>query len=154
MTTIETISEWQSNFQNDLVKKYNDLGLRASGRWEKSLRHELKITEKGYELIQYGEHYTYQLENGRRAGKFPPIQAIEEWVKQKGIVATDISQKSLIFLISRKIAQIGIQVPNKNNVGGLISDVFTKNRVDSLIDSIKNTKLREMKSDVLNSIKI
>lgn len=154
MTTIETISEWQSNFQNDLVKKYNDLGLRASGRWEKSLRHELKITEKGYELIQYGEHYTYQLENGRRAGKFPPIQAIEEWVKQKGIVATDISQKSLIFLISRKIAQIGIQVPNKNNVGGLISDVFTKNRVDSLIDSIKNTKLREMKSDVLKSVKI
>ena len=154
MTTIEIISEWQTNFQYDLVKKYNDLELRASGRWEKSLRHELKITENGYELIQYGEHYTYQLENGRRAGKFPPIQAIDEWVKQKGIVATDIPQKSLIYLISRKIAQTGIQVPNDYNTGGLISDVFTKKRVDLLIDSIKNTKLREMKSDVLNSIKI
>ena len=154
MNTIETIAEWQTNFQNDLVKKYNELGLRASGKWERSLRHELKVTEKGYELIQYGEHYTYQLENGRRAGKFPPIQAIEEWVKQKGIIATDISKKSLIFLISRKISQTGIQVPNEYNTGGLISDVFTKKRVDLLIDSIKNTKLREMKSDVLNSIKI
>ena len=154
MTNIEIISEWQSNFQNDLVKKYNDLGLRASGRWEKSLRHELKITEKGYELIQYGEHYTYQLENGRRAGKFPPIKAIEQWVKDKGIIATDISQESLIFLISRKIANEGIKIPNQYNKGGLISDVFTKNRVDLLISSIKNSKLHEMKSNVLKSVKI
>ena len=154
MTNIEIISEWQSNFQNDLVKKYNELGLRASGKWERSLRHEIKGTGKGYEVIQYGEHYTYQLENGRRAGKFPPIQAIEEWVKQKGIVATDISQKSLIFLISRKIANEGIKIPNQYNKGGLISDVFTKNRVDLLISSIKNSKLHEMKSNVLKSVKI
>ena len=154
MTTIETISEWQSNFQNDLVKKYNELGLRASGKWERSLRHETKETVKGYEVIQYGEHYSYQLENGRNPGKFPPIKAIEQWVKDKGIIATDISQKSLIFLISRKIATEGIKVPNLYNKGGLISDVFTKNRVDLLISSIKNSTLHEMKSNVLKSVKI
>ena len=50
--------------------------------------------------------YIEYIENGRRAGgKFPPMEAIIKWCKEKGI-PTD---NSTIFLIRRAIAREGVE---------------------------------------------
>jgi hypothetical protein len=79
-------------------------------------------------LLDYWKYIEY----GRKAGKFPPLQSIEEWIKVKGIQPMTRTQasvkrwtqhrgrirrndgripsiKSLAFLIGRKIKEEGIQ---------------------------------------------
>lgn len=79
-------------------------------------------------LLEYWKYVEY----GRKAGKFPPLQSIEEWIKVKGIKPMTRTQasvkrwtqhrgrirrndggipsiKSLAYLIGRKIKEEGIQ---------------------------------------------
>ena len=56
-----------------------------------------------------GLHYWYFLVNGRKPGKQPPIDTILGWLQKKGITA-DISQRSLAFLIARKIGRLGTDI--------------------------------------------
>jgi hypothetical protein len=60
-----------------------------------------------------GDAYFQQQILGRRPGKFPPVQAIMDWIKEKGIQPRDISQKSLAFIIARKIAKKGTDITLK-----------------------------------------
>jgi len=118
--------------KSDLIKKYDEKGMRASGNWANSL--ELNKGRMSIKLL--GEPYSQQLESGRRAGKFPPIKAIEQWIKDKGIssrIEGKISISSLAFLIARKIAKEGWK---RQNYGGvdLISEVVTDKRIQDIID--------------------
>ena len=63
-------------------------------------------TAEGYD---YGESVNYGWE--RRAGGFPPVQAITEWIKIKRIQPKDPNMKpeTLAFLIARSIAKRGQQ---------------------------------------------
>lgn len=77
-----------------------------------------KVIEIGDERISVSvslEDYWYWLENGRGPGKYPPPEAIRNWIEVKPISATpDINGRTpsvdqLTFLISRKIATEGTQ---------------------------------------------
>jgi hypothetical protein len=120
----------------ELIQAYDDLGMRASGQWADSL--EVFSSEMSGGIM--GLKYTEQLEFGRRAGKFPPKDAIEKWINDKGIQPQDISISSLAFLIARKIAREGW---DRNGFGGveLISKVVTPQRIQKIIDVVvKNEK--------------
>jgi hypothetical protein len=117
--------------KQDLIKRYNEKGMRASGNFESSL--EIKEKENGVEL--WGANYTEQLESGRSSGKFPPIDVIKQWILDKGINFENITLSSLAFLIARKISREGW---NRQGYGGieLISEVITPNRIQSIIDKV------------------
>lgn len=117
--------------KQDLIKRYNEKGMRASGNFENSL--EVKEKEKGVEL--WGANYTEQLEKGRSSGKFPPIDAIKQWIQDKGINYENITLSSLAFLIARKISLEGW---NRQGFGGvnLISEVLTPQRIQSIINKV------------------
>lgn len=77
-----------------------------------------KVVEIGDERMSVSvslEDYWYYLENGRGPGKYPPPEAIRNWIEVKPISATpDINGRTpsvdqLTFLISRKIAREGTQ---------------------------------------------
>lgn len=144
----EIIDKWLQGVKADLIKEYNSLGLRASGNWEKSL--ETFSTDN--RAIIYGAKYTYQMENGRKPGKYPPRQAIEDWIDAKGLRYT-IKKSSLAFLIQRKIAQEGIKVPNKYNRGGVVSSVVTMDRINSLISELQLVNVLQVSSDIIDIIK-
>ena len=48
------------------------------------------------------------MEYGRRPGRMPPAQPIEDWVRQKFSLSSETEIKSLAFVIRRSIAQNGI----------------------------------------------
>jgi hypothetical protein len=148
MTIKETISEWLGETQDLMIKKYDELGFRASGDWAKSLENEVTEGNGKYTGTITGSNYTYWMEHGRKAGKFPPISAIKQWIVDKGIVAEKISQISLAFAIAAKIARDGTKVRP-----GIVSDVITQSHVQDLYNRIGQVFINEVKSDVIKELK-
>lgn len=119
----------------DLIKKYDEKGMRASGKFADSLE-VVMVNESRVQL--WGNDYAQQLETGRRAGKFPPLAPIKQWIEDKGIaqrIQGNISVGSLAFLIARKIARQGW---DRQEYGGveLISEVITEKRIQKIINQV------------------
>lgn len=133
--------------KQDLIKNYDAKGMRSSGNFVNSL--EIKETPNGSEL--WGANYTEQLELGRNAGKFPPINAIEQWIKDKGIQYENITLSSLAFLIARKISQEGW---NRQGYGGveLVSEVITPQRIQIIINKVGDLEVKSFIDTVINKI--
>ncbi len=120
--------------KDDLIKAYDAKGMRASGKFADSL----EVRVEGLTAQLWGESYAQQLETGRKAGGFPPISAIEQWIKDKGIanrIEGKISISSLAFLIARKIAKKGWKREEHGGVE-LISQVVTDARIQKIIDEV------------------
>lgn len=100
-------SEYRDNLLsedvNSTMKLYNNI--------------TVKLEEKGrfFTVSLYLEDYWKYIEYGRRPGKFPPIDDILNWITVKPIMARENdlgkvpSERSLAFLIARKIAREGIE---------------------------------------------
>lgn len=102
----ELIEKTLGNIASRIVQDQEGKGMRSSGRSADSL--EVRMNEDGGEL--WGADYFYFQVFGRRPGKQPPIQSIEEWIEAKGIEPVGISVKSLAFLIARKIGRLGTNI--------------------------------------------
>ncbi|HNY54500.1 MAG TPA: hypothetical protein PKI86_02695 [Chitinophagales bacterium] len=144
------VKEWLEQLRIDLIAEYDRLGLRASGNYEKSLYYF--ATDK--RAIMYGAKYAYQMQYGRNPGTYPPRKAIEDWIDAKKIeLKNGISKSSLAYLIQRKIFRDGIKVPNKFNQGGVISNVITEERIDTLLTQLKFVNALQISSDIIEIIK-
>ena len=137
--------------KDDLIKAYDAKGMRASGKFAESL--EVKVD--GLKAQLWGESYAQQLETGRRAGAFPPISAIEQWIVDKGIankIQGQISISSLAFLIARKIAQRGWKREEHGGVE-LISEVVTDVRIQKIIDEVGVEQAMIYSTEIINLTK-
>ena len=80
-----------------------------------------------YSTMSGDFNHIMTLETGRKPGKMPPTEPIQEWLQFRGINPPDISQESLAFLIARKIGREGTQVYRdytaKGEGTGIILDV-------------------------------
>ena len=137
--------------KDDLIKAYDAKGMRASGKFAESL--EVKV--QGLKAQLWGEDYAQQLETGRKSGKFPPISAIEQWIKDKGIanrIQGQISISSLAFLIARKIAKEGWK---RQEYGGveLISSVVTDERIQKIIDEVGAEQAMIYTTEIITMVK-
>jgi len=147
----QVLSKEFESLKDDLIKAYDAKGMRASGKFAESL--EVKVN--GLTAQLWGESYAQQLETGRRAGKFPNISAIEQWIKDKGIanrIQGEISITSLAFLIARKIAQRGWK---REEYGGveLISEVVTDVRIQKIIDEVGVEQAMIYSTEIINLTK-
>lgn len=139
--------------KEDLIKAYDAKGMRASGKFADGL--EVITKDNGLNAQLWGEDYAQQLETGRKAGKFPPINAIEQWIKDKGIanrIQGQISISSLAFLIARKIANSGWK---REQYGGveLISQVITDERIQRIINEVGEEQAIIYSTQIINFIK-
>lgn len=144
----EILSKEFESLKADLIKAYDAKGMRASGKFADSL--EVKVN--GLTAQIWGEDYAQQLETGRRAGRFPPINAIEQWIRDKGIanrIQGNISISSLAFLIARKIAREGWK---REEYGGveLISGVITDARIQKIIDEVGDAQALIYTTEIIN----
>ena len=58
-------------------------------------------------LAGFSAIYAYYVEFGRKAGKYPPFRFIYEWVRQRHLTSDPKEEKSIAYLIQRKIGKLG-----------------------------------------------
>lgn len=141
------IEEWEL-LRTDLIKRHNQLGMKASGRWER----ELAVFYKRMSVALFGEHYTYYLVNGRKAGKMPPVKAIKQWIEDKGIASNikgKISVSSLAFLIARKIGREGTRYYRRGGTN-LIESVVTPQRIQRIMNRVGDSVAIEVAEELFH----
>lgn len=98
-----------------LVTRYQTYVPEASGKLVQSAHYEVKINDSVFEVGIWLEDYFKYVENGRGAGKFPPIDKIKEWIRVKPIIPRPMkngklpTENQLAYLIGRKIAKEGYE---------------------------------------------
>lgn len=132
-----------------LVTKYQMYVPEASGKLVQSVKYELKYNETSYEVGLWLEDYWKYVEYGRKAGKFPPLSKIEEWIRVKPVIPRPYdgklpTEKQLAYLIGRKIAEEGIE---PKNVLKRAEDEVK----DEMLMSIKQAIMEDIQEDI-NSV--
>lgn len=109
-TISEVLHEEGEQYVNDLKNRLGNQGLTDS-----NLFNTITFTVNGSTLSINMADYADFVDQGRSPGKQPPPDAIEKWVRSKGLTMDGSSQplerqqKSLSFLIGRKIGEEGTQ---------------------------------------------
>lgn len=154
----QIVNNWLNGIEQDLIKNYNRLGLRASGEWEKSLEQFTEVKSGKLKAGILGNDYTYFMENGRGPNKDQNPETLKKWVGWAGSTFLDkwVKDKRINvdpFAAAYSIARRGIQVPNRYNAGGLVSDVVTKQRVYELNKSLIGYFAEDLKSTIIKTFK-
>lgn len=115
----DKLNQVLEDYGNELIAYYRNKldggGINASYDLYNSLRIIMDTKTKGMievnlSLIEYWKY----VEKGRKAGKMPPISAIEKWVEIKPVLPRPMDNgklpttKQLAYLIARKIGLEGI----------------------------------------------
>lgn len=97
------------------------------------------VTVGELEVSLHLPSYWMYIEYGRGPGKFPPIEAIQNWMTVKHIVPQrDYTVPQVSYLIARKIAREGTQ---------------GKHAAEGTIDFVKNTFLPRLYSAIVEDVK-
>lgn len=105
--------------------------------------------DKWFSVIFNLPDYWKYVENGRRAGKQPPLEAILNWIIVKPIVPRAINRrvpttKQLAFLIARKIGREGIPPTHALN------NTINSPQAQSLIDVLCNLLIEQLEKPIDN----
>ena len=145
MELSDNIYEICAEILGQYKKALNDSGHYASGKLANTAKAVIKWDGKVFELFFNLQEYWKYLENGTKP-HFPPMSAIEEWIKVKRIVPTARTgkvptTKQLAFLIARGISKNGTK-PAKtlqqtidgadNLISALVSEI--SNQLEKEID--------------------
>ena len=143
--TFNNLQQVLDDFTKDVAETYKSLLLRdgknATGELISSIKPMTPELVNGtFECsLSLAPHWKY-VENGRRPGKFPPIDNILDWVKAKPQLARpnrldrkELAPKQLAFLVARKIATSGIQPGNQLEEAMDIVYARWKDRIDAAI---------------------
>ena len=143
--TFNNLQQVLDDFTKDVAETYKSLLLRdgknATGELISSIKPMTpELADGAFQCsLSLAPHWKY-VENGRKAGKFPPIDNILDWVKAKPQLARpnrldrkEITPKQLAFLVARKIAAKGIQPGNQLSEAMDIAYARWKDRIDAAI---------------------
>lgn len=134
-----------------LCTRYQSYVPEATGRLASTASFEVHYKDTTYEVGLNLQDYWKYVENGRKAGKFPPIKELFNenrtgWIQVKpviprpnknGVIPTE---KQLAFLIGRKIANEGIAP--KNILQRTVDEVN-----DNMLMSIKMAIMEDIQED-------
>jgi len=153
MTTQEIAKQWIFDAQQRIVKQYNDLGLNASGKFEKEIENSIEVIPQGLQMVVMGVPYSGIMIIGRSANSDQSKEGLrkfvgwagstilKDWVNDKGISISP-------FAVAYSIAKKGILVPNQYNSGALLDTAATDEDLNELGQMIGREKISEIRSDV------
>ena len=101
----------RNEYQDNLIR--NDR--IASGDLLNNIEYEITRGDFTYTIYVKMKDYWYYVENGRRAGKMPPIDNILRWIRVKPVLPRPNAEgklptpQQLAFLIARKIGEEGTE---------------------------------------------
>lgn len=149
----DIVKDYCDKTLKNLIKSYEDKGLRASGRYARELKSI--VTKSGTKTNAQitGPIEAYFMEHGREPNKVQDHQAVknlgwylQQWVKDKGI---DVNP----YAAAHKIVHEGVTVPNPHNPGGVISDIINDQWFAELNKLIGFDVIKDIRSDVLKQFK-
>lgn len=145
LTTIQDIT---NNFVVELKNKLKANDSYASGDLVNSIRGIVKQNGKYVVISIQLEDYWQYVENGRKAGKYPPINAIKNWISVKPVLPRPLKSgklptaNQLAFLIARKISKVGIKP--KPFLKPTITDFDLINKVYNEVVNLLNKQLEDL----------
>jgi len=144
MELLEKLDNVVTKFGNDFILKMKDElqsnGSIATGDLLNSITYDYKIDVEQIVIRFLSEYYGKYIENGREAGKYPPVSKIQEWCNIKGIPIKDS------FLIAKHIYTFGIK-PKP-----FIFSAYDEMKRDFLI-ALMVAYGNEVKIDIVNQMK-
>lgn len=127
-----------------LCTKYKSYVPEATGKLVQSVSYEIQDGDSSYTVGLNLEEYWKYVEKGRGAGKFPPLDKIQQWIQTKPVLPRPLkngklpTEKQLAYLIGRKIAEEGTE---------------GKNILSRAVDEVNNEMLMSIKMAILEDIK-
>lgn len=110
------LKDYGEFFELEYKTRLLDKDKLSSGRLAESVKTFVRSTGNVlFEVVVRLEDYWVWVENGRKPGKFPPVDKIKEWISVKPIFPKQSdggklpTQEQLAFLIGRKISLEGIK---------------------------------------------
>jgi hypothetical protein len=139
----DILQSFAARFIQDLRESMDSSGVTASGKFNRSLKAEIKPDQ----LIVTGLRYAGAIELGRKptsgGGNGELRQEIRSWIDDKGITPTGkISKDSLAYIITRKIHREGTKLYRGTDYYGrskpsrVISGVIEDGRIEKLAKSV------------------
>ena len=112
---IKILNQFGERFIDEYKTKLDDEDVNATYTLSNSVSYYIEFEGNTFEVsINLKEYWKY-VENGRKAGKWPPLNAIKDWVMKKPIIPRPMNNgklptlNQLAFLIQRKIGMEGIE---------------------------------------------
>ena len=107
-----TLDEYRKEFERLYKENLLKDGRKATGELIKSISTEIKFGGTRIDVVLNVADYYKYVEEGRKKGKFPPVDKILQWIKAKPIKPQKRdgklpTEKQLAYLIGRKIAREG-----------------------------------------------
>ena len=139
---------------DQLVKTLDDLGHRATGQLQDTMRSVVTVDGKGFDITIYAKDYAKFVENGVPAGVWVSVEALAKWVEAKGIATGEPQIKALAFAIQWKIFKQGTVQFRENKKGfvdvmldesanlnfQMVFDLFTREVALSLSNTIRQNQ--------------
>ena len=139
MTTQEALDIFFKSVIGQIRTDQGAKGITASGRSSDSLAYSTDAS--GGQMT--GSNYFYWQIVGRKPGKFAPPEAIEQWIRDKGITPEGrTTVKQLAFLINRKMATKGTDIFIGKRSGLSFDQIVDKN-MSILLGNIAQLKVKE-----------
>jgi hypothetical protein len=117
--------------------------LIQTGELKQSIKYDPRIARGKVFVLKLliADYYKY-VDEGRRPGKFPPIEPIRKWVREKNLggLRAEVSLESLAYLVARKIAQKGTKATH------FYSECITEESVNELRQKLA----QQVKQDMIN----
>ncbi len=98
---------------NNIKEELTNQDKVASGKLRNTMRFEIQDSGTLITLIFKAQDYWVNVDKGRRKGaKFPKVNKIKSWIKQKGLSLGGKSLNSVTFAIGKSISDFGIKPTN------------------------------------------
>jgi hypothetical protein len=163
-TDAQILDKFLQAIIDDITRRYDDAGMRVTGKTIRSLRKEVRDTS----ATLYAAKYFRRIEDGRgptrnrTQGDKPLFELLKEWMQDRGIKGTPYTRKdgsrqdqvkadeSLTFLIWRKITNDGDKLYRSGGRSGIISGAITKQRIDAFVGAFGSHKRIEIANALMN----
>ena len=146
MTVKESITKLLEGIRADIIQEQEDKKIRASGDSAKSLKNKVKEVSGNITGTLTGSSYFHFQEYGRSPGTMPPVDAIKQWIKEKGIKPVDISETSLAWAIAKKIQKSGTRAKRNESPRLDIVGIIEKNMAENR-DEIRKAMFNQFKTE-------
>lgn len=137
--TADVLRQYAGLYVQRIQEGLNENNAIASGELGESIAIDIKQNGFNITMLDYWEY----VDEGRKAGKFPPISSIEKWLSYPNVqdrmtfgredLFDDSKRSSLAFVIARKIAEKGTK--GNEFVTSVVESDLTDEMVSALADA-------------------